>query len=172
MKRVLFALAALTLPQAALAGVGVTGQLGWGGGGFGGQTFPPIISGYPTLDYHSGPELVQLDLMGLVSSITTKENFGIAAAYYHTTFKGDVSDNWKGTVAPGLHIGFEKDAIGGGKALDALVNLRMGVQALKEVGVGLYVVPGIGIHNVFDDKIYLAMGGGIELSVWLTGGGD
>ncbi len=81
-------------------------------------------------------------------------------------------ENWKGTVAPGLHIGFEKDAITDIKHLDALVNLRMGVQARKQMGVGLYVVPGIGIHDVFDDKIYMAMSGGIELSVWSTGGGD
>jgi hypothetical protein len=31
-------------------------------------------------------------------------------------------------------------------------------------------VPGLGIHSVSDDKIYMAMSGGIELSVWLTGG--
>jgi hypothetical protein len=31
------------------------------------------------------------------------------------------------------------------------------------------VVPGIGIRNVSDDDLYLAMSGGLELSVWLTG---
>jgi hypothetical protein len=173
MKRVLFALAACVLPQAAMAGVGVTGYLGGGGfgGALGGQVFPPIMSGWPTLDYHSGPELVQVDLMGLIGSITLKDNLGIDAAYYHTTYKGSISDNWKGTVAPGLHIGFAKTPTDD-KHLDALVNLRMGVQALKEMGVGLYIVPGIGIHDYFDDKIYMAMSGGIELSVWVTGGGD
>jgi hypothetical protein len=169
MKRILFALAALILPQSAFAGFGVTGSLGGGFGGFGGQTFSPITSGLPTLDYHSGENLVQLDLLGLISSITTKDNFGIDAAYYNTVYKGEIHENWKGTVAPGLHLGFEKDPADT-KAFDALVNLRMGVQALKQMGVGLYVVPGIGIHDVFDDKIYLAMSGGIELSVWITGG--
>jgi hypothetical protein len=170
MKRLLFALAALILPQSAFAGFGVTGYLGGGFGGLGGQTYPPIMSGLPTLDYHSGDNLLQLDLLGLISSITTKDNFGFDAAYYNTMYKGEIHENWKGTVAPGIHLGYEKEAVADQSHLDALVNLRMGVQALKEMGVGLYVVPGIGIHDVFDDKIYLAMSGGIELSVWVTGG--
>jgi hypothetical protein len=172
MKRVLFALAALILPQSAFAGFGVTGHLGGGFGGLGGQTWPPIMSYLPTLDYHSGPELLQVDLLGLISSITTEDNIGIDAAFYHTTYRGEISDRWKGTVAPGLHVGFHKqpDPIDQ-THLDAIVGLRMGAQALKEMGVGLYVVPGIGIRNVFDDKVYLAMSGGIELSVWVTGGG-
>ena len=172
MKRVLFALAALILPQSAFAGFGVTGYLGGGFGGFGGQTYGPIMSGLPTLDWHSAPHLVQLDLLGLISSITTKENLGIDAAYYYTSYKGEIHDNWKGTVAPGLHLGYAQDATTDTDHFDALVNLRMGAEALKAMGVGIYVVPGIGIHNVSDDKIYLAMSGGIELSVWLTGGGD
>ena len=170
MKRLLFALAALILPQSAFAGFGVTGYLGGGFGGLGGQTYAPIMSGLPTLDYHSGDNLLQLDLLGLISSITTKDNFGFDAAYYMTTYKGEIHDNWKGIVAPGLHVGFQKQPDPLTTDLDALVNVRMGVQALKEMGVGLYVVPGIGIHDVFDDKIYLAMSGGIELSVWVTGG--
>ena len=177
MKRILFALAALVLPQSAFAGFGTTGYvltgssfLGGGFGGFGGQTYGPIMSGLPTLDYHSGDHLLQLDVLGLISSITTEENFGFDAAYYNTVHKGEIHDNWKGTVAPGLHVGYLNDAGTDTSHFDALVNLRMGVQALKELGVGLYVVPGIGIHNVSDDKLYLAMSGGIELSVWLTGG--
>ena len=177
MKRLLFALAALILPQSAFAGFGTTGYLlsgssfvGAGVGGLGGQTRGPIMSGLPTLDYHSGDNLLQLDVLGLISSITTKDNFGFDAAYYKTTYKGEIHENWKGTVAPGIHVGFLKDGPADTSHLDALVNLRMGVQALKEMGVGLYVVPGIGIHDVFDDKIYLAMSGGIELSVWITGG--
>jgi len=177
MKRILFALAALVLPQSAFAGFGTTGYLlsgssfvGAGVGGLGGQTYGPIMSGLPTLDYHSDPHLLQIDVLGLVSSITTKDNFGIDAAYYYTSYKGEIHDNWKGVVAPGGHIGFWKQPDPGTTDLDVLFNLRMGVQAAKEMGVGLYVVPGIGIHDVFDDKIYLAMSGGIELSVWLTGG--
>jgi hypothetical protein len=169
MKRILFALAALILPQSAFAGFGTTGYLGGGFGGFGGQTAGPIMSGLPTLDYHSDPHLVQIDVLGLISSITTKDNFGFDVSYYYTSYKGEIHENWKGIVAPGGHLGFEKDPADV-KALDALFNLRLGVQAAKEMGVGLYVVPGIGIHDVFDDKIYLAMSGGIELSVWLTGG--
>ena len=176
MKRILFALAALILPQSAFAGFGTTGYLlsgssfvGAGVGGFGGQTYGPIMSGLPTLDYHSDPHLVQIDVLGLISSITTKENFGFDAAYYYTAYKGEIHDNWKGTVSPGGHLGYYKDPADN-SSFDALFNLRMGVQAVKEMGVGLYVVPGIGIHNVSDDKIYLAMSGGLELSVWLTGG--
>jgi len=180
MKRILCALAALVLPQTAFAGFGTTGYLlsgssfvGAGLGGLGGQTYGPIMSGLPTLDYHDGPNLLQIDALGLISSITTKENFGIDAAYYRGIYKGEISDKWKGTISPGGHIGLLMQP-GEDDHLDLLFNMRMGVQALKEMGVGLYVVPGIGIHDAFDDKIYLAMSGGIELSVWLTGadGGD
>jgi hypothetical protein len=172
MKRVLFAFAALILPQSAFAGFGVTGYLGGGMGGLGGQVWGPITSGLPTIDYHSGAHLVQVDLLGVISSITTEDNFGIDAAYYNTIKKGEISDRWKGTVAPGLHVGYANDATTDTSSFDAIVNLRMGAQALKELGVGIYVVPGIGIRNVSDDKLYMAMSGGIELSVWLTGGGD
>jgi len=175
MKRLLFVLAALVLPQSAFAGFGTTGYLlsgssflGAGVGGFGGQTYGPLMSGLPTLDYHSDPHLLQIDVLGLLSSITTKENFGIDVAYYYTAYKGDVHDNWKGVIAPGGHLGYLSEAAGNDH-LDLLFNMRMGVQAVKQMGVGLYVVPGIGIHNVSDDKLYLAMSGGLELSVWLTG---
>ena len=171
MKRILFALAALILPQSAFAGFGTTGYLGGGFGGLGGQVYGPITSGLPTLDYHSGQHLLQFDVLGLISSITTEENFGFDAAYYNTAYKGEISDRWKGTVAPGIHLGYANDASTDTSHFDAIVGLRMGAQALKEMGFGLYVVPGIGIHNVTDDKIYLAMSGGLELSVWLTGGG-
>ena len=172
MKRVLFAFAALILPQSAFAGFGVTGYLGGGMGGLGGEVQPPIRSGLPTFDWHSREHLVQLDLLGIISSITTEENFGLDAAYYYTSFKGDIHDNWKGTVAPGLHLGYLNYALTDQSAFDAILGLRMGAQALKEMGVGIYVVPGIGIRNVSDDKLYMAMSGSIELSVWLTGGGD
>jgi hypothetical protein len=176
MKRILFALAALILPQSAFAGFGTTGYLlsgssfvGAGVGGLGGQVYGPIMSGLPTLDYHSDPHLVQIDVLGLISSITAEDNFGIDAAYYYTAYKGDVHDNWKGTVSPGVHLGYWQDASFDQSHFDLLANLRMGVQAVKQMGVGLYVVPGIGIRNVSDDDLYLAMSGGLELSVWLTG---
>ena len=91
---------------------------------------------------------MQLDLLGIISSITTEENFGLDAAYYYTSYKGDIHDNWKGTVAPGLHLGYLNYALTDQSAFDAIVGLRMGAQALKEMGVGIYVVPGIGIRNV------------------------
>src|SRR6185436_7558529 len=170
MTRVMFALAAFLVPQAAMAGWGVTAPLtGAGFGGLGGQTFAPIMSPYPTIDYHSGKDLLQVDIWGLVSSITTKENVAFDLSYYHATYRGKVTEDWKGSVAPGVHLGFWKDPVD--TQIEGNVNLRMGVQALHDVGVGLYAVPGIGVDSYADD-IYLVLSGGVELSVWVTGGGD
>jgi hypothetical protein len=176
MKRAVFVFAALLLPQVALAGgVGFTGSVGGGGGlaslfsATGGGAYPHLQSGYPTLDYHSDKHLIQLDLLGLISSITISDNIGVAANYYYQTYRGKVTEELRGTVAPGLGIGYY--GVSGSTSVDGIVNLRMGVQTAKEMGVGLYVVPGIGVGS-YADELELVLGGSVQLSVWMTGGGD
>lgn len=172
MKRAALALAALLVPQVASAGVGVTGFLGAteyaSGGPFAGAGFTSFL---PTIDYRSGRHAFQFAALDLIDGIARGEDLAVyrlQVAYYNTTSRGKVTEDWKGIFAPGASVLY----LGNGEDNFNLVGrARVGVQTAKKMGVGLYVVPGLGVGSYSDgndntDDLTLIMHGSIQLSVW------
>lgn len=199
-------LSRVVLPVTALAGVALaspTAEAGWGFthqntvqyetrffDAAGGSGFTSVHQ-LPLLDIKTGGWTIQIDALETVASITRKEftddgdevmglHFG-TGVYKNAIVKDIKGDkdggNIVGVVAPGGQLTLDTNT--GFDHMNAALmgGLRMGAQAAKGMGFGMYVVPQIGFANTrklggdspdaSEDSIGLAVGGQFQVSVWV-----
>jgi hypothetical protein len=151
----------------------------------------------PSLDLRTKGWTIQMDVLELVASMTRKEpskdywearnnnrapeggdtanqlHLGVNA--FNTNIKRKVAEQVEGVVQPGFSVDLDTNTSFGPANFMLLGAVRMGAQADKGMGVGLYVVPELGIASVFDvadaesdykTDLGLAVGGQLQLSVW------
>lgn len=152
----LLALAALTLPSVAHAGVGSTAYLGGYSDGTG---------WVPSIDYRDSGLLVQVHLLDLLGGLTM-DFTNIGADVTSVIQKRKVAENVEGVVMLGGAVRYFQV-----KGLDGDFNLllksRMGAEMKEGAGFGIYVTPAIGITTAsLSGDMGLAYGGGIEISCW------
>lgn len=159
MKKLVVALAALAFAAPAHAGMGLTANMS----GLSDGTYWA-----PSLDYRSGGWLVQMHVLDLVGNVTNKTvNLGVDVT--KITQKEKIAEDIEGVLMLG----------GGARVLtntdfDPLMfNLvgeaRMGAERKKKAGIGIYVVPMIGLTNIptASEEIDLTYGGGVQISTWM-----
>ena len=132
----------------------------------------------PTIDYKAGKVLIQFDALETIASLGREDlmNFGLNG--YYTVSKGEINSNFDGVLQMGASIDLQQDNTiedAEHNNIYALAQARMGAQSAKKFGIGIYVVPGIGIANVpaleqdgdeYEMETELAVGTGLQISVW------
>lgn len=171
-KRLLPALALAAFPLSAEAAWGFTAHQGWEYSTRGYYISP--FEGLPTLDIRNKGQVIQLDVLELVSGIST-EQLHLGVNYYRNLDNGPVTEDgsWKGAWQLGgsLDIDSAPDFDFEFLNMQALLQGRMGMQSHNDYGFGVYVVPGIGVAKTYDfagdDAFELAVGGQLQISAWV-----
>jgi hypothetical protein len=173
MKRILIAALATVLPLSAQAGFGVTHHQSI-------ETTKSYASPnhtLPSFDYKSGPLVVQVDVLELVESLGQEDQLRIGVNVYQTTTKKKVTDEFGGVIQFGGSIDFDQVSQDL-KFINVMGAMRMGAQASKGMGFGIYVVPEIGVSIANgdaadairpDSTMELEVGGQLQISTWLAG---
>ena len=176
MKRLLVAAALAVVPAAAHAGMGLTWQAG---GTFNSPNGHYInVFGLPTLDFHQqGGMVIQVNAMDLIYGLATKtldangdtsRAVDLAGGVYFTTRRYKVSEDIGGVIQPGARLEVQTNTGFDPLAVTAQAQVRMGAQAQKGMGFGIYVVPGIGAGLGQDGEADLIMSAGLQISTWLN----
>jgi hypothetical protein len=181
------AAAALSTPAQA-AGLGFTAQTdtNYETRGFYTTTGAGIFN-LPSVDIRTKGWIIQVDALETLASITRKEvnkdgdetnGLHLGVAGYTTNIKKDVKDGIEGVVQPGAKLLLDTNTSFGPAYWSLLGSVRMGAQASKKMGFGMYVVPHLGIAGTPDlrpdgdpteNTIGLAVGGQLQISAWLNG---
>ena len=120
--------------------------------------------GAPTFDYRNAKLLVQVPLLDLIGSVTDdvdSTELGLTASF--TARTSEISKATEGVVMPGL--GLHSGATG----TDITLHTRIGAEVKdKGTGLGVYVVPRLGIvlPKVGDSAV--SVGGAVEISAWFS----
>lgn len=170
----------LALPALALAVLPSKAEAAWGFTAHQGVEYS--TRGYyvsphewlPTIDIRTQGQVIQIDALELLSGITT-DRLHLGVNYYRNLKNGPVTDDgsWKGAWQLGGSLDVDSGADYAFDALNLMLMAqgRMGMQAHKDFGFGIYVVPGIGIAKGFDfagdDAFDLAVGGQVQISTWI-----
>ena len=174
MTRFLIAALATIIPMTAQAGFGVTHHS---------SIEHSTKTGYfssnhvlPSIDYKSGPLVVQVDALELIESLGQEDMLRLGINVYQTTIKKKVNENFGGVVQFGGSIDFDQQNQDL-KYINVLGAMRMGAQAAKGMGFGIYVVPEIGVSIANGDAadairpdgtMELEVGGQLQISTWLA----
>ena len=152
--------AALALtPSTAHAGVGFSA---------GGFAYTDGTSFAPSIDYRVKGLLVQVHLLDLLSGPATGGKFAVntGADITYVVVKKKCAPEVEGVFMPG--IGFRVAATGD-IGFNAMAKARFGAEMKKGIGFGMYVVPALGVSNLYG-KITPNYGGGVEVSAWFVEG--
>lgn len=142
-------------------GIGSTGALGLGGWG-GGDLFDFGSGGFaPSLDIRAEPVIVQIHVLEFTEALVDDEELYLGANVLFAAGASPLHGPWLGVVQPGF--GF--DIVGDPLLLSLTGQCRLGVEAQEAAGVGLYVVPELGIALADNQSDWIA-GGSLQLSVW------
>lgn len=173
MKRFLIAALATVIPLSAQAGFGVTHYSSIE------TTKTPGISSMhelPSIDYKSGPLVVQVDALELIQSLGQEDQLRLGVNLYQTTIKKKVTEEFGGVVQFGGSLDFDQQSQDL-KYINVMGAMRMGAQASKGMGFGIYVVPQIGLSMANgdaadvvrpDSTMELELGGQLQISTWLA----
>ena len=174
MKRLLAValLAAASAPMTAHAGFGVSGTLGT----IENSTKTKYFTAqhyYPTLDYKAGEILVQVAVLDLINSLGPEDDLLFGLNGYYQVRKGAVTEDIMGVAQIGASLDYDK-VTEDVAFTTVMLSGRMGAQAVKKMGFGIYIVPEIGVNlvnddNVREDSMELAVGGQVQISTWLAG---
>lgn len=176
MKKILglIALTAAMAPSAAFAGFGMTASLGGLSDG---------TSWAPSMDWRSRGFVVNLNAVDLIGGVPD-DRLNLGAGFSVIAMKREIAQEVEGTLMPGARIryagflGDTADALSTAKLQDSGFNvtgqLRMGMEMKKGMGFGVYVVPQLGVSNIFGlgavgankAEMSLTYGGGLEVSAW------
>ena len=162
MRKLLCAGLLLAAPSTALAGFGTTGSLGSevSSNGFIGLEI------WPTFDFVSDGVILQFHVLELLQGLAS-EQVAIGLNGYIPIMSYGVSSSFDGTI----QVGGTLDIVGDPFVVSFGATSRFGVETEGAMGLGLYVVPVVGI-TVIEDDLGLLTGGAIQLSVWVGGGGS
>lgn len=180
MKRFLIAaLATFCIPMTAQAGFGVTHyssiEITNGANSAGVPYFSPAHT-FPSLDYKSGPLVVQVDALEMLESLGQEDQLRLGVNVYQTSIKKKVTENFGGVVQFGGSLDFDQQS-DDLTFINVLGSMRMGAQASKGMGFGIYVVPEVGLSLANGDAadavrpdgtMELEVGGQLQISTWLA----
>ena len=174
MKRFLIAALATVIPMTAQAGFGVTHYS---------SIEHSTKTGYfssnhmlPSLDYKNGPLVIQIDALELIESMAQEDMLRLGVNVYQTSIKKKVTENFGGVVQLGGSFDYDQQS-DDLSYINVLAAMRMGAQASKGMGFGIYVVPQIGISMANGDgaefvrpdgSMELEVGGQLQISTWLA----
>lgn len=163
MKRALVALALAAAPSLAHAGWGFSYAQGPEFSTRGYYVSPMAL---PTFDIHLEGAAIQINALDLVSGLTREEVI-LGGNVYVQALKKKVTEDVAGVVDAGgsldLVTNFDFDPL----YVALLGQMRLGAQAQKGVGAGLYVIPGLGVAMAAGE-LELAVGGQLQFSVWVN----
>ncbi len=183
MKKLVLALG-LTASSPAFAGVGMTAYLPTPGaclvatdlgstvvvGASGGGWLCDGTTWAPSLDYRAKGWLVQLHALDTLAALAAQSvRFG--AEVSGTAIKAKVANDFEGVFMVGGGFGVYRDGPSGtnnSSEFNFDVKARLGGERKAGVGLGIYVVPAIGLSTRLSDEVKLTYGGGIEISTWFT----
>jgi len=134
----------------------------------------------PSLDWKGGGILIQVDMLETIASVTRDDDIFFGLNAYQTVRlprDSEINDNVQGVVQLGGT--FDYDQAGQDLSyLTAMASMRVGAQAQKKMGFGMYVVPQVGLNILTgdadavelarEDSIEIAVGGQLQISVWAT----
>ena len=175
MKKLTIAALACAMPLTASAGgFGFTTHSGTSysqGIGYGGSAFHDL----PSLDFRQSGWTIQVDALELLHGLTVEEgdarqlHLGLNA--YKTVQRHDIRDHLGGVVQPGFSVDVDSNSGFDPMDFDLQLQVRMGARAQTPggMGVGLYVVPGLGVAS-FAGETGLAVSGGMQIGVWRNSG--
>ena len=161
MHRVLVsALALSVLASPAWAGFGSTATMPVGASVF----TRGYTGGAPTFDYRNARMLIQLPLLDMIGSVADDVDtteLGLTASF--TARSTEISKATEGVVMPGL--GFHVGAGG----TDISLHARIGAEVKDEgTGLGVYVVPRLGMVLPRAGDSAVSVGGAVEISAWFA----
>ena len=170
----LLAFAATLAPGMAHAGFGATASLGGLTDG---------TSWAPSLDWRAKGYAFNLQLVDTIGGVTS-DQLNLGAGFSGIAGKRKIGDNIEGVIMPGgrvrymQYIGDTGDALSKSKVQASGFNVdaefRMGMEMKEKMGFGVYVVPQLGVSNLWglglspedDSEMRLTYGGGVEVSAW------
>lgn len=201
MKKLAIAAIACAMPLTATAkGWGFTHHNATGYSTFGqlddndnvvGEGMPAYYSGFhglPSLDIRQGGWVFQLDVLNLVHGVLSNEtdaegdaakSLHLGVNGYKTTQKHPIrEDGLGGVIQPGFSLDIDSNSAFDPLRFDAQAQMRLGARTQQPdgMGVGIYVVPGVGIANGEDwteadeDKMFVSVSGSLQISVWRNTG--
>lgn len=149
--------------SAQAVGLGTTGALGLGGwydgdiylGDFGSGGFAP------TFDIRAEPVIVQIHVLEFTEALIDSDELYLGANVLFAAGARPLHGPWLGVIQPGFGV----DMVGDPLVLAITGQSRFGIEAQDAAGVGLYVVPEVGIALGDDTSDWIA-GGSLQLSVW------
>lgn len=153
----LLALALMLAPTSAFAGFGTTAHV----------TAVSDGTGWvPSLDWRSKGLVVQAHLLDTLASTAAGGDFAldVGVDVTYAVIKKKVGEDTEGILAPGGSI---RIANYGDFGFNALAEMRMGAEMKKGMGIGLYVVPQLGVSTL-PGEFRIAYGGGFQISAWLS----
>lgn len=165
---------ALLLPTAASAGVGLGTTMGLGSGqvvininGNGGVFGPGTAGGFlPSLDLHFDTFVLQIHALETLTLLSDNTIFLGANAYFEM-FDQPLGGNFDVVIAPGGGLDLIDDAF----ALTLTAEGRFGVRSRGGAGIGVFVVPALGVV-VGDVDSDLVSSGTLQVSMWFGGAGS
>ncbi|MFT4979118.1 MAG: hypothetical protein ACI8S6_005028 [Myxococcota bacterium] len=172
-KRILTVSLLAAFPMTANAGFGVTAALGSYENSINTDYYVPQHA-YPTIDYKQGPYLVQVAVLDLINTMASDDEdqilFGLNGFY--RIGKGPIAGEVHGVRQIGATIDYNQ--VGQDITFTTVqAAFRMGAEASKKMGIGLYVVPEIGVNIASEDareeSLEIAVGGQVQLSIWMAG---
>ncbi|MEQ1571191.1 MAG: hypothetical protein ABMA64_36520 [Myxococcota bacterium] len=146
-----------SLGEAHALGVGSTIAFGPGFDLFGGPAF------VPTVDLVFDPVIVQIHALDTLDAAFDEQLY-LGANLYVEVVSQPIGGKWEGVVQPGGGL----DLFGDPTTVVIDGQVRLGAQAAEQAGVGLYVVPALGLVASDGDSSLFASGA-LQLSVWFGG---
>ncbi len=185
MKKLAIAAIACAMPLTASAG-------GWGftshssnsysGNGYYASQFHDL----PSLDIRQAGWVIQIDALDLLHSLVTEtvdadgdeaRDLHLGVNAYKTTQKHPVRDyGLGGVIQPGVSLDIDSNSGTDPLMGDLQFQLRLGARSQKPggMGVGIYVVPGVGVAKAYDfagdDVMALSFSGDLQIAVWRNTG--
>jgi hypothetical protein len=161
-------LSLLLTTSAHAVGIGSTAGLGTGGlFVFDGDFFGlgSSLGFAPTLDIHANPVLIQIHVLEFTEALIDAEDIYLGANVLFAAHEAPLAGPWLGVVEPGFGI----DLYAANDTAVAITGqCRLGAQVQEAAGLGVYVVPEVGIGITDGDADWIA-GGTLQVSAWFGG---
>jgi hypothetical protein len=161
MKKLLAATLLALASTPAYAGVGFTA-------GMGSSTSSSVTAMAPTLDYRGGGWLVQFHAFDLIGQLPAKY-LDLGVDVTGVAIKKKVGQEVEGVFMPGGGVTLYSDTGFSSIGWRAEAEARLGAEMKQGIGIGLYVVPVLGVTNLGSTgKVGVSYGGSLQVSAWFA----
>lgn len=121
----------------------------------------------PSIDYRAKGWLVQVHALDTLAALTAKSmRFGFDVS--GTAIKKKVANDFEGVFMVGGGFGYYRTGEEGDGSFNFVAKTRLGAERKAGVGLGLYVVPTLGLSTRLTGETKLTYGGGLEVSAWFA----